>query len=444
MIITKKAIHRRTVLRGMGAMLALPLLDSMIPAFTPIVKALGKRPVRLGVVYMPNGHVMENWSPTIVGSNFDFKASMKPLESFRERLTVISGLDGIKGYANHAGASTRMLACVVPKPELGAEVQASVSMDQIAAQTLGKQTQIASLELGLESTESAGACDPGHSCAYTNTISWRTAQAPLPMEANPRLLFERLFGDSQSTDPKTRLLRLADKRSILDSISEKVQGLSQALGARDRSKLDEYLESVRDAERRIERAEAQNEMELPLIEQPVGVPVDFEEHAKLMFDMMALAYQSDLTRVITFMTGREYSGRTFPQIGCPEAHHPTSHHRNDAGQKDKLTKIETLHSELFAYYLNKLKNTPDGEGTLLDNVAILFGCGMSDSDAHSYANLPLLIAGGAGGQLKGNNHLKFKETPLANLHVSLLNMVGAEADSFGNSTGRLQALSGLA
>jgi hypothetical protein len=444
MFVTKKAIGRRTMLRGIGAAVALPMLDSMVPAFTTLVKAVGKAKPRLGVVYMPNGHVMDNWTPIAVGRDFDFKPILKPLEPFRDRITVISGLDGIQGYANHAGAATRMLACVVPKPELGAEVQAHVSMDQVAALALGKETQLASLELGLESTESAGSCDPGHSCAYTNTISWRTATAPLPMENNPRVVFERLFGDTQSTDPKQRLARLAQKRSILDSVTTRVQDLGRSLGVRDRTKLQEYLESVRDAERRIQQAEAQNDLQLPIVDQPVGAPAAFEDHAKLMFDLMVLAYQSDLTRVITFMTGREYSGRTYPEIGCPEAHHPTSHHKNDPELMSKLTRIETLHSTLFAYYLEKLRNTPDGEGSLLDNVTIMFGCGMSDSDAHSFASLPILIAGGGAGQLKGNQHVRCAAgTPLANLHVTLLNMMEVSTDSFSNSTGRVNMISGL-
>jgi hypothetical protein len=442
MIVTKKAVPRRTVLRGIGATLALPLLDAMVPALAAARNTSVKPPLRFGTVYVPNGIMMENWTPAAEGTSFEFSPILRPLEPFRDRMLVVSGLshrlkpgdaDGV-----HARASTRFLTDISPKSTEGSDLEAGISLDQIAARELGRYTQLASLEVGLESMESAGACDVGFSCAYTNTVSWRSATTPLPMEHNPRAVFERLFGDSGTTDPKVRLARIKEDRSLLDSVTDKIAGLRRGLGERDRSKLTEYLDAVRDVERRIQKAEEQNTRELTVVEQPAGVPGTFEEHAKLMFDLQVLAYQSDLTRVITFMIGREFSGRTYPEIACPEAHHPTSHHTGDPAKLAKLTRINTFHTTLFAYYLKKLQETSDGDGSLLDHVMIVYGAGMSDGNSHSPVNLPILLVGGGAGKVRGGRHLKYSgDTPLANLHTTLLDKLGVPIDKLGNSTGEL-------
>ncbi len=444
MIITKIAIPRRTVLRGLGATLALPFLDAMVPAFAATSKGAGLPPTRVGFVYVPNGINMDGWTPAGEGGGFEFSPTLKPLEPFRDKLVVVSGLshrlrpEDTGGV--HARASTRFLTDISPKSTEGSDLEAGVSLDQIVAQHYGQDTQLASLEVALESIESAGACDVGYSCAYTNTISWRGAKTPLPMEHNPRLVFERLFGDSSSTDPKARLARLQEDRSVLDSVTAKVTSLQGRLGARDRTKLGEYLDAVRDVERRIQKAEEQNNRELPIMDRPPGVPDSFEEHAKLMFDLQALAYQSDLTRVISFMVGREFSGRTYPEIGCPEAHHPTSHHTGEPEKLAKIARINTFHVSLFAYYLKKLQEIPDGDGSLLDHTIILYGAGMSDGNTHSPVNLPLLVVGGGGGKVRGNRHLKYSDVPVANLHVTLLDRLGLPIDRLGNSTGEISDL----
>ena len=436
MIVTKKAMSRRTVLRGMGVTLALPLLDSMIPAFSPL-RAAAKPVSRLGIVYVPNGIVMQSWTPAAEGSGFEFTPILKPLEPFRDRVTVISGLNGIPSTGAHAGASTRFLTAVAPKLD-NTDVLAGISMDQFAAKQLGAETQLASLELALDGRDFAGSCDIGYSCAYTNTIAWKTPTTPLPMENNPRAVFERMFGDSGTTDPAVRLARIRSDRSLLDSVTEKTAEFQRRLGASDRSKLTEYLEAVRDVERRIRRAEEQSARELPVVGQPVGVPPSYEDHARLMYDMQVLAFRSDLTRVITFMMGREISGRSYPEIGVSDAHHPISHHQNDPEKIAKLARINTFHMSLFAYFVGQLRATPDGDGSLLDHVAILYGSGMSDSNAHSPANLPLLLLGSAGG-LKGGRHLKFSDgLPVANLHLALLDKLGVSGvEELGNSTGKL-------
>jgi hypothetical protein len=327
-----------------------------------------------------------------------------------------------------------------PKFTQGSDLSAGISMDQIVGRERGRETQLSSLELALESAE-AGTCDVGFSCAYTNTISWRGTSTPLPMEHNPRAVFERLFGDSGSTAPAVRLARLKSNQSILDSVAEKVTSLERSLGPRDVAQLTEYMDAIRDVERRIQLAEAQSDQELPTMDHPVGIPASFELHARLMYDLQVLAYQADLTRVITFMIGREFSGRTYPEIGAPDAHHPTSHHQNDAEKLEKLTKINTYHTTQFAYYLDRLKRTPDGDGSLLDHTIVVYGAGMSDGNAHSPANLPILLAGG-GGAIQGGRHLRYpSDTPVANLHVTLLGKLGVDVERLAESTGPLPELS---
>jgi len=445
MIITKTAIPRRTLLRGLGATLALPLLDGMVPALSALGTTAAKPINRFGVVYTPNGIMMPWWTPAAEGAGFAFPSILKSLEPYRDHLLVLSGLnsrppegstDG--GGAPHARAATRFLTDVRPKFTMGSDLHAGTSIDQILAKELGKHTELASLELSLESTESAGACDPGYSCAYTSTISWRSESTPLPMENNPRTLFERLFGDGSSTDPAARLARMQQQRSVLDSVSQKVASLQRGLGSGDRAKLGEYLESVRDVERRIQNAEAQRFDNLPTVDHPAGIPATFEEHAKLMFDLQVLAYQCDITRVITFMVGREFSGRQYPEIGVPDAHHPISHHMGDATKIANVAKINTYHTQMFAYYLEKLRATQDGDGSLLDHMTLIYGAGMSDSNAHDPLNLPVIVAGGGAGNLKGGRHIKYpKDTPLANLHISLLGQLGVPLEKIGDSGGAL-------
>ncbi len=325
MIITKMAIPRRTMLKGLGASLALPLLDGMVPAFTALRDTAANPVRRLGIVYVPNGMMMDHWTPPTEGTGFDFPTILQPLEPFRNQVQVLSGMHGVDAEGPHARASTRFLTGVASGRDNGSNIRAGVSMDQIAGRVLGRETQLATLELAIDGRDFAGSCDEGFSCAYTNTISWANETTPLPMENNPRAVFERLFGDSGSTDPEVRRARLEKDASLLDSVTERARALSRQLGSNDQAKLDQYLEAVRDIERRIQMAEAQSERELPVIDQPAGIPDTFGEHSRLMFDLLALAYETDLTRVATFMMGREITGRTYAEIGVADAHHPFSH-----------------------------------------------------------------------------------------------------------------------
>jgi hypothetical protein len=445
MIISKKALSRRTVLRGIGATLALPLLDSMVPAMTNVARAAGAPTNRFGVMYVPNGMIMQHWSPIGEGATFDFNTTMTPLAPFRNQLTVVSGLNcnvppGVRaGDGVHARASTRFLTDIYPKiTPSGGAVQAGVSMDQILGRQLGKYTQLSSLEMAIESTQSAGACDQGYACDYTSTISWAGDETPLPMENNPRAVFERLFGDTGSTDPNARLARIRQDRSILDSVMKEVANLQSALGQGDRSKLAEYLDAIRDIERRIQKAEEQRDQELPLVSHPAGIPNEYDDHAKLMCDLMVLAYQCDLTRVATFMMGREFSGMTYPFIGVPDAHHPISHHQSQPEKMAKVAKVNQYHVTLFAYLLDKLRSTPDGDGSLLDHTIMMYGAGMADSNRHAPEDIPIVLAGGGAGTHKGGRAIRFdKGTPLANLHLTLLDKFGVPMDHWGDSTGKL-------
>ncbi len=443
MIITKRAIPRRTVLRGIGASLALPLLDGMIPALTAVAKGAGQPVVRFGVMYAVNGMVMENWTPPLEGEGFEFTPTLASLEPFRRDVSVLTGLacvpsPGRPGGA-HAKASTRFLTDISP-PTSETLLDAGVSIDQILARETGKQTELASLELAIESGETAGACDVGFACAYTNTISWRSANTPLPMENNPRVVFERLFGDSGSSNAAARRARIRQDRSVLDSVIQEAAGLRGTLGPADRAKLVEYLDAIRDVERRIQKAEEQSGRELPVVvDRPAGVPDTYDEHVKLMCDLQVLAFQADLTRVATFMLGREFSGVTYPQIGVPDAHHPITHHQQEPDKIAKVAKINAYHTTKFAYLLDRLRAAPDGDGTLLDHAMLLYGTGMGDCNAHDPRNIPLVLAGGAAGRLKGGRHIRYaKETPLANLHLTLLDSLGVRLDRIGDSTGPLR------
>jgi hypothetical protein len=436
MIVLKKAIPRRTVLRGLGASLALPLLDGMVPAFAAQRNTPAHPVRRLGIVYVPNGMMMDSWTPDAVGTGFEFKSVMKPLEPFRDHLLVLSGLQGVESDGPHARASTRFLTGVASKLSDGPDLHAGVSMDQLAARQHAQHTQLASLELALDGRDFAGSCDDGFSCAYTNTIAWSNESTPLPMENNPRVVFERMFGDSGSTDPAVRRARLRKDGSLLDSVIDRVAEMQRGLWSRDRTKLEQYLDAVRDIERRIQKAEAQSVQQLPVVEQPAGIPATCREHAKLMFDLQALAYEIDLTRVVTFMIGREITGRTYAEIGIPDAHHPISHHQGDPARLAKLRQINQFHVTLFADFLEKLRSTPDGDGSLLDHVMLVYGAGMADSNAHASRNLPIVVVGGSSS--KAGRHIKYPDgTPLANLHLSLLDKMGVPLERLGHSTGRL-------
>ena len=452
MIASKKSLSRRTFLRGVGATMALPLLDSMVPAFATIRDTAANPVSRLGAIYIPHGAVLDKWIPTSDGADYEMSPTLKTLAAFRDDVLVITNLENtpalvragepLGGHANIMGA---WLSGVHAKPTEGADVLAGVTMDQLAARHFEKDTQLASLELGIEPTDLSGSCDVGFSCAYINTVSWRSPTTPLPVENNPRALFERLFGDSDTTDAGARLKRIKKDRSILDSVHAEVASLRRKLGLGDRSKLTEYLEAVRDIERRIQKAEEQGDRDLPLVERPTGaIPETFAEHVKLMMDLQVLAYQTDMTRVITFMMSKDITNRTYPEIGVRDPHHPLSHHQNKPESLEKLAKINVFHLEMFAYYLEKLQSTPDGDGSLLDHIMLLYGSGMGDSNAHTPRDLPILLAGGGTGQIKGGRHIRVPEgTPLSNLYLTMLNKLGVRADSIGDSTGQMHQLSSV-
>ena len=441
MIITNKVISRRHVLRGMGTMLALPLLDAMAPAIGAQVKTARKPIHRFGVMYVPNGMIMNKWTPALDGTAFDLTPTLSALAPYRDQLLVLSSLacvptPGRPGGA-HAKASTRFLTDVSP-PTSETWLDAGISMDQILARETGKHTQLASLELAIENGETAGACDVGFACAYTNTISWKSPNTPLFTQNNPRVVFERMFGDSGNTDPKARLERIRQQRSVLDSLTREVAQLQGTLGTDDRLKLIEYLDSIRDVERRIQLAEEQNDQSLPVVARPGGIPASYDEHVKLMCDLQVLAYQCDMTRVITLMLGREFSGVTYPQVGVPDAHHPITHHAGEAEKIAKVEKVNAYHVTQFAYLLNKMRSTPDGDGTLLDHATLMYGAGIGECNAHDPRNIPLLLAGGGAGTLKGGRHIRYpKDTPLANLHLTLLSNFGVQWERIGDSTGQL-------
>lgn len=430
------SLPRRTVLRGLGAAVALPLLDSMVPALSALSQTAARPTRRFGVVYVPNGIAMEHWTPAEEGPGFGLTPILQPLEPFKDQMTVVSGLRGYWTPA-HAGASTTFLTGAAGVAGETAPV-ADISMDQILAKEYGQHTELASLQLSIDSRANAGQCSGGHSCVYTNTICWRSRTTPLPMENNPRVVFEQMFGDSGSTDPEVRRARMQRDRSILDSVTDKVSDLRREVGQADSLKIDEYLEGVRDIERRIRQAEQQPSYDVPDVAQPEGIPATFAEHVALMFDLQVLAHQVDLTRVSTFMMGREVSSRTYTEIGIPDAHHPLSHHEYNPEKIAMMAKINAYHATLFADYLAKLRSTPDGDGSLLDNMMLMYGCGMSDSNAHSPLNLPVLLLGGCGGQLEGGRHLKYADDPLMpNLLVTLMDKLGVPVESLGKSDGRL-------
>jgi uncharacterized protein DUF1552 len=436
MTLLRKSLPRRTVLQGMGATLALPFLEAMLPAFSR--RALAAQPVhRFQTFYVPNGMAMEYWTPKGEGAAFELSPILEPLAPFRDQMLVLSGIKASWNYI-HAGASGSFLTGTPRGGRNEIEIFADVSMDQLLARHFASDTQVASLELSMDAPANAGACTGNLSCVYTHTLSWRSPTQPLPMEWNPRAVFERLFGDSGSTDRTAREARLRQHKSILDSVGEKLASLKKELGPRDQSKVDDYTEAIRDVERRIQRAEEQRDVEIPTLEQPQGAPPVFEDHLALMLDLQLLAFQSDLTRVISFMIGKEQSARPYPQIGVPEAHHPLSHHNNIPELIAHMSKINRYHTQLFSQYLAKLRATPDGDGSLLDHTTILYGAGISNSQRHSGDDLPLLVMGGGSGRLKGGRHLTYADKPMmANLLVTLMDKMDVPVDHVGGSNGKL-------
>ena len=443
MVITGKSIDRRAFLYGTGAAFALPLLDAMTPAF-----ATGPaRPTRLAFVEVPNGimNLQNEWSPKAVG-DLNLTPILQPLADFKDRLLVLSGLDsqaaaglGFEPGGDHPRACTAWLTGTHAKMTAGADLRAGISADQIAAKEFGKETQLASLEVGLESAEIVGSCESAYSCAYYNTFSWRDEATPLPMENRPRIVFERLFGDSGTTDPQARAALRQEDRSILDAINSDVKRLRGKLGGADRGKIDQYLDAVRDVERRMQLAETQGDRDLPQVTAPVGIPGVFSDYFKLMADLMVLAWQTDMTRVCTFQMGHEMSGRAYPELGFGDSHHSVTHHHGDPDKIAKTAQINAFHTKMLGYYLDKLRSTPDGDGSLLDHSMVLYGGALSDGNLHLYTSLPLvLFAGGVNG-IKGGQHIKYSNrTPMTNLLLTMLDKANVPpVAQLGDSTGRL-------
>ena len=443
MFITKKSLPRRTFIKGVGVTLALPLLDAMIPARTLWAQTPAKPLSRLGFVYVPHGAIMDKWTPATEGAGFEFTPILKPLEPYARYINVVSGLGhrAADTTAVHSLSPTTWLSGVRPKATQGVDAFAGVTADQVAAQAIGQDSILPSMELATEDHSGLiGSCDRDYGCIYMNTLSWRTPTTPMPMEINPRKVFERMFGSGGSA--KDRLARIQEDRSILDAISKEATSLQLQVGAEDRSTLTQYLENVREIERRIQRAETrQNEEALVLPDRPAGVPFDYEEHIKLMYDLLALAYQANVTRVSTFMVAREVSNRTYPQVGVTDGHHAISHHQNRAEKMEKNVRIQTYNVGLFKHFLDRLAATPDGDGSLLDHTVLIYGSNMSNSNAHDHFPLPNLVVGGGAGSLKGHRHLKYPDhTPMTNLLVSVLDKAGVREEKLGDSTGRLSDL----
>jgi len=440
MIITRRHIPRRTILRGLGATLALPLLDSMVPALSPLRLTAAAPIRRFGAIYVGMGFNMPVWMQPDAGT-LQINAILAPITAFKDRLIVVSGCDSKEGDGIDGGQHPRMqtswlTGCRAHRTE-GVDIHAGTSLDQIIAREWEKETQLASLELAIESTDLLGTCSLGYSCAYNNTIAWRTPTTPLPMENNPRNVFERLFGASDSTDGKARRGDLKTDRSVLDSVTEKIASFKTGIGSRDRAKLAEYLDAVRDVERRVRKAEEQVARELPLVDRPVGIPATFEEHVKLMFDLQMLAFQTDLTRVFSFLMVREASVRSYPELGVPDSHHPLSHHQNNPEKMAKQSKLNAFQMKMLAYFTERLASTPEGDGTMLDHSMLLYGSGMSDSNLHLPKNLPTTIVFGKNIDISGNRHVQFAPgTPFANVQLALLEKLGFNIDKFGDSSGR--------
>ena len=444
MIITKKSLPRRTFLRGLGTTVALPLLDAMIPAATALASTPAKPVRRLGYIFIPMGSDINRWTPPGEGSLAELSPILRPLESVKDYVTAVTNMELKNAYpGTHATSNSAYLSCATAKLTESTDYYLGRTVDQIAAKEIGQGTQLPSLELGMDLLDIVGQCDDGYACVYQNNLSWSSPTTPLPYEAHPRKVFERLFGEGGSAEERIKTLR--KKASLLDRVKSDISRLQRELGANDRTKVDQYLDSVREVERRIQLAEASvTENPTPDYERPVGVPAAYADHARLMFDLQVLALQADITRVITFQLARETSTRSYNEIGISEPHHPLTHHGNDPEKIAKMAKINEYHVSLFAYLLEKLKATPDGEGSLLDHSMYLYGSGMGNPNAHDHTNLPIVVAGGGAGRLKGGRHVRYTEpTPLANLHLTLLEKAGVRMDSFADSRGKVDELLSL-
>ena len=428
-----KTLPRRTVLKGIGTTLALPFLEAMLPPLRAATKPIH----RFQAFYTPNGMAMEYWTPKGEGTALELNTIMEPLAAYKDQMLVFSGIKASWNYI-HAGASGSFLTGTPRGGKNEIEIIADVSIDQMLGKHFEQETQLATLEICMDLPANAGACTGNLSCAYLDTLCWRSPTQPLPMEWNPRAVFEKLFGDSGSTDRSARARRLAQHKSILDSVTGKLADLKKELGPQDQVKMNEYTDAVRDVERRIQMAERQSNIELPTLEQPLGAPPVFEDHLALMMDLKVLALQSDLTRVVSFMISKEQSPRPYPQIGVPEAHHPLSHHNNIPELIEKMSRINRYHVQLFSQYLAKLKATPDGDGSLLDHMTILYGAGLSNSNGHSGENLPQMLVGGSAGKIKGGRHLKFPNKPSqANLLLTIMDKMDYPVEKVGGSNGKL-------
>jgi Protein of unknown function (DUF1552) len=441
MIISRKALPRRTFLRGMGATVALPLLDAMVPSMTALARTAAAPVRRLGFVYMPMGCDLPRWTPPGQGALTELSPSLQSLRPVLDQVTVISNLELKNAYpGTHATSNAAFLSAAKAKWTESTDYFLGTTVDQIAAKQIGQQTLLPSLELSMDLLQTIGQCDNGYACVYQNNLSWSSPTTPLPAEAHPRLVFERLFGDGGSAADRRAELR--KRASLLDWVREDITRLRNTLGPEDRSRVGQYLDTVREVERRIQKAEAGTlDDALPDLDRPAGVPAAYADHARLMFDLQALALQADVTRVITFQLARETSNRTYPEIGVPDPHHPLTHHGNDPDKVARMAKINAFHVSLFAYFLEKLKGTPEGDGTLLDHSLYLYGSGMGDPNIHDHVNLPILVAGGG---IKGARHIRYGEPrPLADLHLTLLEKAGVRMDAFADSQGKIDELLSL-
>jgi hypothetical protein len=438
MFVTKKSLARRTMLRGMGATLALPFLDAMIPAFTPLAKAAARPRLRFGAIYFPNGAIMQQFTPKTAGAGFEFTPILKPLEPFQDSLLVVTNLTRShpgSQVGDHAVSAAGFLTGVWPKRTEAEDVLANTTIDQIVAQQIGQDTPLPSLEVATEDfTGYVGGCSPGFSCAYLNTISWSTPTTPLPMETNPRAVFEHIFGEAGNA--AERRSRMVKERSILDSVFEETSQLERGLGSRDRTRLGDYLDNIREIERRIQQTETRGGVQTATPDAPIGVPDSFEEHVGLMFELLAAAYQADVTRVYTFMMSRELSQRTYPQIGVTEQHHSVSHHQNNPEKMAQVVKINTYYVQMYAKFLTKLRATEDGDGSLLDHSLIIYGAGMADSNAHATDPLPLVMVGGGVG--KGHRHVQVPtRTPVGSLWMNIAERFGKPMERFGDAADKI-------